>query len=135
MTSAAASRPDQDRCRASAGRPDVFTDDCDRIPDGAGAGVRRAPARAARRAGERTAALRGGELPGFLPETAAVRAGDWQVAPVPAELADRRVEITGPVDRKMIINALNSGAKVWMADFEDATLAELGEHASRARGT
>ena len=56
-----------------------------------------------------------------LTETASVRAGDWQVAPIPADLQDRRVEITGPVDRKMIINALNSGAQVFMADFEDAT--------------
>jgi malate synthase len=62
-----------------------------------------------------------GELPDFLPETASIRAGDWKVAPIPADLLDRRVEITGPVDRKMIINALNSGAKVFMADFEDAT--------------
>src|SRR6187551_60683 len=49
-----------------------------------------------------------------------LREGDWQVAPVPGELADRRVEITGPVDRKMVINALNSGAKMFMADFEDS---------------
>ncbi len=56
----------------------------------------------------------------FLPETAAVRAGDWKVAPLPHDLLDRRVEITGPVERKMIINALNSGANVFMADFEDA---------------
>lgn len=56
----------------------------------------------------------------FLPETASVRAGDWKVAPLPADLLDRRVEITGPVERKMIINALNSGANVFMADFEDA---------------
>src|SRR5258707_10159024 len=62
-----------------------------------------------------------GARPNFLPETASVRAGDWQVAPAPADLQDRRVEITGPVDRKMIINALNSGAQVFMADFEDAT--------------
>jgi len=62
-----------------------------------------------------------GERPDFLAETKAVRDGDWQVAPIPADLQDRRVEITGPVDRKMIINALNSGAKVFMADFEDAT--------------
>jgi malate synthase len=73
----------------------------------------------ARRA-ERLARLRAGELPDFLPDTAAVRAGDWRVAPTPSEIADRRVEITGPVDRKMVINALNSGAKVFMADFEDA---------------
>ncbi len=64
--------------------------------------------------------LKGGELPDFLPETAPVRAGDWRVASYPAEIADRRVEITGPVDRKMVINALNSGAKIFMADFEDA---------------
>lgn len=56
----------------------------------------------------------------FLPETAAVRAGDWKVAALPDDLLDRRVEITGPVERKMIINALNSGANVFMADFEDA---------------
>ncbi len=62
----------------------------------------------------------GGELPGFLPETQAVRDADWVVAPIPEDLLDRRVEITGPVDRKMIINALNSGANVFMADFEDA---------------
>lgn len=69
---------------------------------------------------ERQIRLDAGELPDFLPETAAVRAGDWKVAPVPADLQDRRVEITGPTDRKMVINALNSGAKVFMADFEDA---------------
>ncbi|MFN8613131.1 MAG: malate synthase A [Vulcanimicrobiota bacterium] len=56
----------------------------------------------------------------FLAETAAVRAGDWKVAPIPPDLQDRRVEITGPVDRKMVINALNSGARVFMADFEDS---------------
>ena len=61
-----------------------------------------------------------GELPDFLSETAAIRAGDWKVRDIPADLADRRVEITGPVDRKMVINALNSGAKVFMADFEDS---------------
>ncbi len=69
---------------------------------------------------ERLQRLRAGELPDFLPETAEIRAARWQVAPYPAEIADRRVEITGPVDRKMVINALNSGAKVFMADFEDA---------------
>src|SRR5262245_24166260 len=68
----------------------------------------------------RQARLEGGELPDFLPETAAVRDGDWRIAAFPAEIADRRVEITGPVDRKMVINALNCGAKVFMADFEDA---------------
>ena len=69
---------------------------------------------------ERAARLRAGELPDFLPGTAEVRAGDWRIAPFPDEIADRRVEITGPVERKMVINALNSGAKVFMADFEDA---------------
>jgi malate synthase len=61
-----------------------------------------------------------GELPDFLPETADLRERDWRVAPIPRDLMDRRVEITGPVDRKMIINALNSGASVFMADFEDS---------------
>src|SRR5438067_801644 len=61
-----------------------------------------------------------GERPDFLKETASVRSGDWRVAPPPDDVRDRRVEITGPVDRKMIINALNSGAQVFMADFEDA---------------
>src|SRR5579884_635720 len=73
----------------------------------------------ARRA-ERQARLDAGELPDFLPETRAIREADWRVAPAPPDLQDRRVEITGPVDRKMIINALNSGASVFMADFEDA---------------
>jgi len=62
-----------------------------------------------------------GWKPDFLPETRAIRDSAWTVAPVPAELLDRRVEITGPVDRKMVINALNSGAQVFMADFEDAS--------------
>ena len=62
-----------------------------------------------------------GKRPDFLPETAAIRAGDWKVAPCPADLQDRRVEITGPTDRKMVVNALNSGANVFMADFEDST--------------
>jgi malate synthase len=61
-----------------------------------------------------------GALPGFLDATIEVRAGDWRVAPVPADLADRRVEITGPVDRKMIINALNAPVRAFMADFEDS---------------
>ncbi|HNP73935.1 MAG TPA: malate synthase A [Kouleothrix sp.] len=68
----------------------------------------------------RQAAIDAGTLPDFLPETAHIRAAEWNVAPIPADLRDRRVEITGPVDRKMVINALNSGAKVFMADFEDA---------------
>ncbi|MDJ0920282.1 MAG: malate synthase A [Henriciella sp.] len=62
-----------------------------------------------------------GELPDFPPETAHVRKSHWEVAPIPDALQDRRVEITGPVDRKMMINALNSGAKMFMADFEDAS--------------
>lgn len=70
---------------------------------------------------ERQARLDAGELPDFLPETEGVRAGDWKISPLPADLQDRRVEITGPVDRKMIINALNSGARMFMADFEDAS--------------
>lgn len=61
-----------------------------------------------------------GQLPDFLPETKNIRESDWIASPIPADLQDRRVEITGPVDRKMIINALNSGAKVFMADFEDS---------------
>ena len=69
----------------------------------------------------RQARLDAGEGLDFLAETRAIRDGDWKVAPLPSDLLDRRVEITGPVDRKMIINALNSGASVFMADFEDAT--------------
>src|SRR6202167_5363866 len=61
-----------------------------------------------------------GKLPDFLSETAEIREREWKVAPIPKDLLDRRVEITGPVDRKMIINALNSGASVFMADFEDS---------------
>ncbi|GGV05172.1 malate synthase [Streptomyces litmocidini] len=75
----------------------------------------------ARRAERRAEIARTSTLD-FLPETAAIRADDsWRVAPAPAALNDRRVEITGPTDRKMTINALNSGAKVWLADFEDAS--------------
>jgi malate synthase len=69
---------------------------------------------------ERARRLVDGELPDFLPGTADTRAGAWRIAEFPDEIADRRVEITGPVDRKMVINALNSGARVFMADFEDA---------------
>ena len=61
-----------------------------------------------------------GWKPDFLPETTAIRDGDWRVAQIPPDLQDRRVEITGPTDRKMVINALNSGASTFMADFEDA---------------
>jgi malate synthase len=74
----------------------------------------------ARRA-EIQAKLDQGWKPDFLPETRAVRESDWTVAPIPKDLLDRRVEITGPVDRKMVINALNCGANVYMADFEDAS--------------
>jgi len=74
---------------------------------------------------DRQARFDAGELPDFLTETATIRDSDWKVAPIPAALQDRRVEITGPVDRKMIINALNSGAKVFMADFEDSTAPTL----------
>ena len=69
----------------------------------------------------RQAGYDAGELPDFRADTAAIRESDWRVAPIPAALQDRRVEITGPVERKMIINALNSGAKVFMADFEDSS--------------
>jgi malate synthase len=69
---------------------------------------------------ERQKSLDNGILPDFFPETADVRNNDWTVAACPSDIQDRRVEITGPVDRKMIINALNSGAKVFMADFEDS---------------
>src|SRR5690242_18254920 len=73
----------------------------------------------AARAARRAEVARTGTLD-FLPETAEVRAGDWRVPAAPADLTDRRVEITGPTERKMTINALNSGAKVWLADLEDA---------------
>ena len=69
---------------------------------------------------ERQARIDAGELPDFLPETEEIRNSDWTIASIPDDLQDRRVEITGPVDRKMVINALNCGAKVYMADFEDA---------------
>jgi Malate synthase len=70
---------------------------------------------------ERQANYDAGGLPDFRADTLAIRESDWTVAPIPAALQDRRVEITGPVERKMIINALNSGAKVFMADFEDSS--------------
>src|SRR3954463_389381 len=73
----------------------------------------------ARRA-DRQAELDAGVLPDFLSDTRGIRESDWQVAPAPSALQDRRVEITGPVERKMMINALNSGASGFMADFEDA---------------
>ena len=70
---------------------------------------------------EQQARFDAGELPDFRVDTRSIRESDWRVAPIPAALQDRRVEITGPVDRKMIINALNSDARVFMADFEDST--------------
>ncbi len=73
------------------------------------------------RRAERIARLAKGEALDFLPETASIRVQDWKVAPLPHDLMRRTVEITGPTDRKMVINALNSGADVFMADFEDAT--------------
>ena len=73
-----------------------------------------------RRRQERQQELDAGVNPGFLAETRELRESEWQVAPAPDDLQDRRCEITGPVDRKMMINALNSGARVFMADFEDA---------------
>ena len=75
---------------------------------------------------KRQARLDKGERPDFLPETKEIRSGAWTVDPTPQDLQDRRVEITGPVERKMIINALNSGAKVFMADFEDSTTPTWG---------
>lgn len=80
------------------------------------------PTREARLAArdERQLAIDGGQAPIFLPETEHIRREEWHVAPTPPDLQDRRVEITGPVDRKMMINALNSGAKVFMADLEDS---------------
>jgi malate synthase len=70
---------------------------------------------------DRQAAFDAGELPGFRADTRAIRESDWRVAELPAALLDRRVEITGPTDPKTVINALNSGASCYMADFEDAT--------------
>ncbi len=77
---------------------------------------------------ERQSALDRGEMPSFLKETENVRSGSWQVKPVPPDLQNRRVEITGPADRKMVINALNSGANCFMADFEDAHSPTWGRH-------
>lgn len=73
---------------------------------------------------KRQAAFDGGALPDFPEDTADIRASEWTVRPAPADLKDRRVEITGPVDRKMVVNALNSGARCFMADFEDASSPE-----------
>src|SRR5574343_1759625 len=78
--------------------------------------------------GERQARIDAGEMPDFLPETKAIREGDWKVAPVPAALQCRRVEITGPVEAKMIINAFNSGADSYMTDFEDSNSPKWENH-------
>src|SRR5437867_3996032 len=83
---------------------------------------------------ERQRRLDAGERPDFLPETRSVREAAWTVAPIAPDLTDRRVEITGPVDRKMIINGLNSGARVYMADFEDSN-APPGATISKGRRT
>ena len=74
----------------------------------------------------RAARFDAGELPDFRGDTRGIREGEWSVAPIPARLQDRRVEITGPVEPKMVINALNSGARVYMADFEDSTAPTWG---------
>ena len=87
---------------------------------------RRAECLAARAARQRE--FDAGALPQFLESTRAVREGNWTCAPIPADIVDRRVEITGPVDRKMVINALNSGANVFMADFEDANTPTWGNN-------
>ena len=81
---------------------------------------RAARAECLERRGERQAALDAGGTLDFLPETQHIRDGDWTCAPIPRDMRDRRVEITGPTDRKMVINALNCGARMFMADFEDA---------------
>ena len=80
---------------------------------------------------ERQVRLDAGERPRFLDEPAAAHAPDWRVAPTPRALERRRVEITGPVERKMMINALNSGADAFMADLEDANSPDLGERRRR----
>src|SRR6476661_5068170 len=85
----------------------------------------------ARRTGRRAEAARTGRLD-FLPDTAQVRSANWAVAPAPPDLVDRRVEITGPPEPKMAINALNSGAKVWLADLEDANTPALVQRHRRA---
>ena len=84
-----------------------------------------------KRRAQRQAELDAGKLPDFLSETEEIRASNWTVAPIPADLQDRRVEITGPTDRKMIINALNSGAKVFMADCRGCQCADVVKHGGR----
>ena len=119
---AAARRTAHPRRRASAhGAADVLTPEVvaflTELEHEFGGRRRELLARRGRAAGERCAWA---SCRTSCPRRASIREGDWRVAPYPEEIADRRVEITGPVDRKMVINALNSGAKVFMADFEDA---------------
>ena len=117
-----ASHPDPITVAAPAGSPDpvVLTPPVRALVAGLERrfGARRRDLLARRH--ERQAAMDAGALPDFDPATAELRSSDWQVATLPDLLLDRRVEITGPVDRKMVINALNCGAKCFMADFEDA---------------
>lgn len=72
--------------------------------------------------------LDSGYVPGFRDDPDGIRGGDWRVGAIPVDLQDRRVEITGPTDRKMVINALNSGAQVFMADFEDANITDMAQY-------
>src|SRR6059058_789371 len=81
---------------------------------------------------QRQAEIDAGKMPDFLPETEHIRQGNWTVAPIPDDLQDRRVEITGPAERKMTINALNSGASVFMADFEDANTPKWDNNIQRS---
>jgi malate synthase len=106
--------------RSPGNERDVLTPECTAFVTGLGRrfGARVAELLAGRRATQ--ARYDAGYRPRFLPETKSIRESAWTVATLPVDLRDRRVEITGPVDRKMIINALNSGASVFMADFEDS---------------
>ncbi len=97
-------------------------------------GPRREELLAARAASARPSATRA-SCPASCPRPQGVRDGEWQVAPAPADLQDRRVEITGPTDRKMVINALNSGARGFMADFEDSNSPTLAATCSAASAT
>jgi malate synthase len=104
-----------------AGYEDILTEDAIAFVTDLHLTFRSARAGLLRARDERQHRLDAGELPDFLRETAGIRADNWKIDPVPGDLSERKVEITGPVDRKMMINALNSGASVFMADFEDAT--------------
>ncbi|MGH7751916.1 MAG: malate synthase A, partial [Gemmatimonadales bacterium] len=108
------------RAPAVAGVPEVLTPDACRFLADLHRRFDPVRRRLLERRVERQRELDRGALPDFLPETRDIRDRDWTVAAIPQDLMDRRVEITGPVDRKMVINALNCGAKVFMADFEDA---------------